>query len=318
MRAFLYSVVLFGGSIAISAHAATDATQWLNRLALAEQRQSFQGTFIYERSGGFSTHEIWHRARRGRVSERLIQLDGLPLEVVRKSGATQCVSRLPIQGLPDVVRPPKFVLDPLKLMSWYTLAVAGDSRVAGRGAVVVTVTPKDQQRYGFELYLDKQTGLPLKSLLLGEKNQLLERFQFTHFVPTDPDDMQLTASKQCKAVRAPMMPRAMDQQLAWRSDWLPPGFELTRRSTRVDSQRKVMVASLMYGDGLSRFSVFIEPLGNSNPSEIHTRFGPTAAVSRRQAGVDGEMLVTVVGEIPIGTAERVALSMRAVSDENYR
>jgi sigma-E factor negative regulatory protein RseB len=38
--------------------------------------------------------------------------------------------------------------------------------------------------------------------------------------------------------------------------------------------------------------------------------GPTVAVSRRLNTVDGEMMVTVVGEIPIGTAERIALSVR--------
>ena len=38
--------------------------------------------------------------------------------------------------------------------------------------------------------------------------------------------------------------------------------------------------------------------------------GPTVAVSRRLTTPQGEMMVTVVGEIPIGTAERIALSMR--------
>jgi len=33
-------------------------------------------------------------------------------------------------------------------------------------------------------------------------------------------------------------------------------------------------------------------------------------VSRRLTTAQGEMMVTVVGEIPIGTAERIALSMR--------
>jgi len=33
----------------------------LGRLAVAERQQSFQGTFIYERDGSFSTHAVWHR-----------------------------------------------------------------------------------------------------------------------------------------------------------------------------------------------------------------------------------------------------------------
>ena len=69
--------------------------------------------------------------------------------------------------------------DPSQLASWYDLRLVGESRVAGRPAVVLAVTPRDQHRYGFELHLDRDTGLPLKSLLLNEKGQLLERFQFT-------------------------------------------------------------------------------------------------------------------------------------------
>jgi sigma-E factor negative regulatory protein RseB len=41
--------------------------------------------------------------------------------------------------------------------------------------------------------------------------------------------------------------------------------------------------------------------------------GPTAAVSRRLATDQGDLLVTVIGEIPLGTAERVALSIRSGS-----
>ena len=35
------------------------AESWLQRLTQAEH-QSFQGTFIYERNGSFSTHAVWH------------------------------------------------------------------------------------------------------------------------------------------------------------------------------------------------------------------------------------------------------------------
>ena len=66
----------------------------------------------------------------------------------------------------------------------------------------------------------------------------------------------------------------------------------------------------MYEDGLARFSVFLEPISDVSVSETRTQLGPTVAVSRRLNTVEGEMMVTVVGEIPIGTAERIALSVR--------
>ncbi|WP_204127092.1 MucB/RseB C-terminal domain-containing protein [Pseudomonas ogarae] len=309
MRAIPLFTLLLGGWCAIPAHA-DEAQDWLNRLSQAEQQQSFQGTFVYERNGSFSTHNIWHRVQDGKVRERLLQLDGSAQEVLRIDGHTQCVSGSLIAGLGNAPDGTSRTLDPQKLKNWYDLAVIGKSRVAGRQAVIVALTPKDQHRYGFELHLDKETGLPLKSLLLNDKGQLLERFQFTRLNVAAPTDGELQASAECKAV-AQDPGKAVAAKTAWHSDWLPPGFELTSSTVRKDPDTQVQVNSLMYDDGLARFSVFLEPLNGANATDTRTQLGPTAAVSRRLTTPQGEMMVTVVGEIPIGTAERIALSMRS-------
>jgi sigma-E factor negative regulatory protein RseB len=234
---------------------------------------------------------------------------------VRIDGQTQCVSGTLIAGLGDTPNSTARALDPQKLKNWYDLAVIGKSRVAGRSAVIISLTPRDQHRYGFELHLDKETGLPLKSLLLNDKGQLLERFQFTQLDTTDmPADKDVQPGDDCKAV-AVVSDKASAAKVAqaWHSDWLPPGFELTSSSTRKDPETKAQVNSLMYGDGLARFSVFLEPLNGATVIDTRVQLGPTVAVSRRLSTSEGEMMVTVVGEIPAGTAERIALSMRSDS-----
>lgn len=311
MRAIPLLTLLLSGWFIVPAHA-DEAQDWLTRLGQAEQQQSFHGTFVYERNGSFSTHNIWHRVQNGQVRERLLQLDGSAQEVVRIDGRTQCVSGTLIAGLGDSPNAAARALDPKKLKNWYDLAVIGKSRVAGRDAVIVSLTPRDQHRYGFELHLDKKTGLPLKSLLLNDKGQLLERFQFTS-LDTDeiPSDKDLLADPDCKPVNiASDKASAAKTVQNWRSDWLPPGFELTSSSSHKDAQTKTQVSSLMYDDGLARFSVFLEPLNGATVTDTRTQLGPTVAVSRRLTTPQGEMMVTVVGEIPIGTAERIALSMR--------
>ncbi|WP_426783224.1 MucB/RseB C-terminal domain-containing protein [Pseudomonas atacamensis] len=311
MRAIPLLSLLLSGWFIVPAHA-DEAQDWLTRLGQAEQQQSFHGTFVYERNGSFSTHNIWHRVQNGQVRERLLQLDGSAQEVVRIDGRTQCVSGTLIAGLGDSPNAADRALDPKKLKNWYDLAVIGKSRVAGRDAVIVSLTPRDQHRYGFELHLDKKTGLPLKSLLLNDKGQLLERFQFTS-LDTDeiPSDKDLLADPDCKPINiASDKASAAKAVQNWRSDWLPPGFELTSSSSHKDAQTKTQVSSLMYDDGLARFSVFLEPLNGATVTDTRTQLGPTVAVSRRLTTPQGEMMVTVVGEIPIGTAERIALSMR--------
>ncbi|VVP73569.1 MucB/RseB C-terminal domain-containing protein [Pseudomonas fluorescens] len=311
MRAIPLLSLLLSGWFVVPAHA-DEAQDWLIRLGQAEQQQSFHGTFVYERNGSFSTHNIWHRVQNGQVRERLLQLDGSAQEVVRMDGHTQCVSGTLIAGLGGSPNAAARPLDPKKLKNWYELAVVGKSRVAGRDAVIVSLTPRDQHRYGFELHLDKQTGLPLKSLLLNDKGQLLERFQFTSLdtdnVPTDKD---LLADADCKVITLDSdKASAVKTAQMWHSDWLPPGFELTSSTSHKDPQTKAQVTSLMYDDGLARFSVFLEPLNGATVTDTRTQLGPTVAVSRRLTTPEGEIMVTVVGEIPIGTAERIALSMR--------
>lgn len=314
MRALPLLTLLLGSCMtvpALAANSSPEASEWLNKLAQAEQTQSYQGSFVYERNGSFSSHDIWHRVQGGKVSERLLQLDGAAQEIVRVDGKVQCVSGSLVSGVGTPPDSAPRVLDPLKLMSWYDLSVAGKSRVAGRDAVIVTLTPRDQHRYAFELHLDRRSGLPLRSLMLNDKGQLLERFQMTR-LDTDevPSEDDLDPSAACKPIEQ-VAAASTEAVAGWRSDWLPPGFELINSAVRRDSTRNSMVSSLMYDDGLARFSVFLEPTSDDARPDTRVQLGPTVAVSRRLNTPKGKMMVTVVGEIPLGTAERVALSMRA-------
>ncbi|WP_440784359.1 MucB/RseB C-terminal domain-containing protein [Pseudomonas syringae] len=312
MRAVPLLPLLLGGWLALPVQA-DDAQDAINRLAKVDLSQSYQGTFVYERNGSFSTHKIWHRIADGKVQERLLQLDGSAQEVLRVGGLTECVSGTLEAGVANPAVSTARAFDVKRLSAWYDLKIVGKSRVAGRQTTIVALSPKDQHRYGLELHLDNETGLLLKSLLLSEKGQLLERFQFTDLDTASVlSDQVLKASAECKPVAVvKAKPEVSISPVAWRSDWLPPGFELSSSGVRKDPVTQSSVTRLMYGDGLARFSVFIEAVKGSSSSDIRTQLGPTAAVSRRLTTPQGDMMVTVVGEVPMGTAERIALSMRS-------
>ena len=311
MRAIPLLALLLSGWIAAPAQA-DEGQDWLKRLGRAGQ-QSYQGTFIYERNGSFSTHDIWHRVQNGQVHERLLQLDGSAQELVRIDGRIQCVSGSLVAGVDNSPGASAHEFDPQKLNSFYEIVVSGKSLVAGRKAVIVSLTPRDQYRYGFELHLDRETALPLKSLLINDKGQLLERFQFTQLKTTTPDARDLQPGSDCKPL-SPSSNKASaptGQAQAWHPQWLPPGFELTRSDVRKDPKTQVLVNSLMYDDGLARFSLFLEPVTGDAAIESRVQLGPTVAVSRRMSTPQGDIVATVVGEIPMGTAERIILSVRS-------
>lgn len=311
MRAFPL-LALLGSCLASSVHAA-NAQDWLSRLAESEG-QSFHGSFVYERNGSFSTHGIWHRVdAAGEMRERLLQLDGPVQEVLRVGGQAACVSEGLADQLSDLRLSPH-VVAPKRLAERYELRVAGRSRVAGREAVILTLIPRDQHRYAVELHLDEASALPLKSLLVNEKGQLLERFQFIDLdTETAVSDEQLQPGDSCKSIDSGSPGSASAP--AWRAAWVPPGFQLQQAMQRRSPASPEQVAYLTYDDGLARFSIFLEPLRGAKVEDARSQLGPTAVVSRRMSTVDGDVMVTVVGEIPLGTAERVALSMQAQAAE---
>jgi len=310
MRFIPATSLVLGSFMAIPVMAA-DAQDWLQRLNQAESSQSFQGTFVYERNGNLSTHSIWRQVEPdGGVRERLLQLDGAPQEVLRINGQAQCASGLSSAELLEDQAWPGHALDTRQLGEWYELRVTGESRVAGRPAVVLGLLPRDRHRYGVELYLDRETGLPLKSLLVSDRGVLLERFQFTQLDTSNSQPVAvLQPSADCAPVR--VIKAEKKQPELWRSDWLPPGFSLSAVTQRRSSASADTVDCLIYDDGLARFSVFLEPLHGAAVADARSQLGPTVAVSRRLTTDDGDVMVTVVGEIPLGTAERVAMSMRA-------
>ena len=289
-----------------------DVASWLARMAVAERQHSYQGTFVYERNGSFSTHGIWHRVDpNGQVRERLLQLDGSAQEVVRIDGRPQCASGAPAQQLVDGAPLGLRQLNAEQLAAHYEMRVVGESRVAGRQAVVLQMRPRDQYRYGFELHLDRLTALPLKSLLLSEQGQLLERFQFTQLDTLTPlSEQSLRPDVSCLPIQMP--PAALASVNHWQSSWLPPGFNLLAAREQADPVSGATVAWLLFGDGLARFSVFMQPLQGETVMDARMQLGPTAVVSKHMQAADGDFMVTVVGEIPPGTAERVALAIRPV------
>ena len=299
-------IALLGSCLVLPAQA---AESWLQRLAQSD-RQSFQGTFIYERNGSFSTHGIWHRGSESGVSERLLQLDGPAQEVLRVDGKPQCMSGALAEQVVDAQWPAR-ELDADQLEQRYDMRVLGRSRVAGRSATVLALIPRDQHRYAFELHLDDETALPLKSLLISEKGQLLERFQFVSLdLTANVDDAALKPGESCKPVS---LSKVAELPQSWKAGWVPPGFELNQALQRTSPASSEPVACLLYGDGLARFTVFLEPLRGAGAEDARSQLGPTAVVSRRMSTADGDMMVTVVGEIPLGTAERVALSMQTAT-----
>lgn len=273
--------------------------QWQTKGSAAR----FQGSYVYERNDTFSTHTVWQRTQNdGRVHTRFLRMNGPELEVLRINGELVCASRMD-----EADQQHSSLLEPSlnleRLQQGYGIRAGGTSRVAGRKAQAVLFVPADVHRYPLEVHFDWETGVILKALLLSEDGELLERFQYVWFSSADFASERLSSSAGCVAVPSNQeLTRATADN--WQLNWLPPGFVPT-----VPVQELAGASSRSYGDGLASFSVFVSPLDGGRHEASYQQLGPVAIVSRPVRSSAGDYMITVLGEVPPATAQRLLLSV---------
>ena len=284
----------------------------------ADRRERTLGYGVgYRSAARLATFRVVHKVVDGVEHERILHLDGPPREILRVGD--KVVGLLPpgddfaldgtAAGAPRVwARRFEEVPDS------YQVAFAGNDRVAARSAVRLQVTPKDADRFGYRLWLDADTGLLLRSELHDVEGAHLEIFQFTTVRIGDGVANADLEPGIGKAVRRELSPSQTPQQAPeaaetfWRAGWVPSGFRMAKANVSQPSSASA-VNTLLFTDGLAAFSIFIETMPAAGAGSVVSRNGATVLLTHAVRGGGGEHLVTVVGEVPVATARRVASSI---------
>lgn len=292
------------------------AEQWLEQLGPALNMTSYRGVFVYARGDRVHSMRIAHRFHDGVVHERLVMQDGGNGEIVRKGMNVVCV--LPHQGrvrldqvIPSGPFAEAYTGEAMPGSRWYQAELVGEDRVAGYDVVIVALTAKDPHRYSHRLWLEKDTGLLVKSHVGEAAGRVLEHFQFTSLEITDDlADSEFEIQTEGREVTHSLEDAAGPQASrrasmnGWDLGWQPPGFvpAATPRSGRGKA--------VAFSDGVAAFSVFVEPEGAVKMPVGASRIGATTIYMRELLAGDRRFLVTVVGEVPPKTARQVAESVR--------
>lgn len=267
----------------------------LARMTAALQALTYSGTLVYVYEDGLDTLRIVHRVEEGRAHEFLESLDGPVRTLTREHDRVtgQLTEGQPIslhgRGLGTAPLVAKR-LDPEALAPHYRLHSLGNGRVAGRATEVIGILPRDRLRYGYRFHLDRQTGLPLRSDLLDPDARPIEQVVFTSL---EIEDSAATWTP------PPRQPPAPPDLGPWRFTQLPSGFAVIFTDHTGGGLGQAL-AHLVLSDGLAAVSVYIEP-GEEAGLDGVSRIGAVHAVGGRVAGRQ----VTVVGEVPRGTAQAV-------------
>jgi len=289
---------------------------------VATHQLNYAGVFVYQRGVQLDSMRLVHEFDGQRERERLLSLSGPAREVIRDGKIVTCYFANDKAVMVEQ-NPPRDMLGiglsaPLEVLQQsYHFTRQERDRVAGRTAVIVAVTPKSDDRYAYQLWIDEESKLLLKSVIMGG-GRILEQVQFTHIEVLDEiaaelllpqisgsgftwqtDQEETTAGAQVERVPA------------WRVGWIPNGFALKQDNIQNMATSQMPVEHLVFSDGMAMVSIFIEKLMPEEPHlQGYSARGAVNAFSR----VADQHQVTVVGELPLAIVKQIAVSVARIEN----
>jgi len=293
-----------------------DPRAWLERMSGALATRNYVGLFTHTTGGQSETMRIVHRVGKNGSTERLVSLDGSGREIVRTPsevhvylpdrGVVLVEQRSDEGSLSKALPTPGPEFDTL-----YEMRVRDGNKLLGRKVRILDIRPRDTQRYGYRLWLDEETAMPLRTVVADGRGRPIELINFTQLdMPRriDSRDIEPTVDaagfRWVRSARPPPEPRPT--LAAWRPTRLPPGFRLVASRTQIVPGVALPVQHLIFSDGVASISVFIEPGSPSGPTP--SRASSAGSAHAFSTLVQGHV-VTAVGDVPMETVRDVASSV---------
>jgi len=315
--ALLLLATLLAGPVAI---AENDARSWIEKMSIAMQDLDYNGTFVYLHDGDIESMKIFHRKMDGIEHERLVSLNGEAREIIRNADDVVCIWPGSKSVIVSKAKPrtpfPRF--EPAQMQSLqthYRFKELGPARIADRPAKAIDISPLDEYRYGYRLWIDQETSLLLRSAMSDYNGLVLEQVMFTEIEieQSMPMDMFHVAAKgnryewlASSDLQERLQPEIKTNIPSVKKMALPNGFELTGEQMSPVAGSSKPARRLMYSDGLSSVSVFVAAAGGESGDLVGT--STMGAVSAFGINL-GKWHATVVGEVPIHTVKMVGESI---------
>lgn len=302
------------GVMLVASARGEDAFDWLQKMNQAARTLNYTGVFVYQSRGRSETSRVMHLADAAGEHERLETLDGSPREVLRNNDEVYCY--LPIERLVVVDKagagrfPERLVARPSALGENYLVRLGETMRVAGREAQMISLLPRDEMRYGYQMWADAATGLLLKARMMGEASEVIEQFAFTELnlgVTMDRERLRPRANTptdwRIVNVRGVEL---RPEDMPWGFKSLPSGFRMTSMVRRPMHGGASEAVHAVFSDGVANVSLFIEAAAKGSvPKEGVVNSGSTGIFRR----LIGDTLITALGEVPALSLRRFAESV---------
>ena len=182
--------------------------EWLVKAAQAARTGSYEGVIVYRGDNVLETFRVTHRFVNGSERERIQSMTGEVREILKQNEKLTCLlpkdRRLTARragsptGLILSITPQRL----RQIDDVYELRELGEARVAGRRCRGIAIAPRDGFRYGYEIWADAESAVPLKLSLVSPEGQLLEQMFFTEVkFPTSIPDSAFESATPLDQVR---------------------------------------------------------------------------------------------------------------------
>lgn len=162
-----------------------DIGAWIERMQSASCHRSYSGTFVVlASSGAMASSRILHVCDGARQIERVDALSGTPRTIFRRNEEVRTflpqskTVRLDIREASGLF-PQLPEIRGTALSRFYVARPLGQERVAGHMADVVWFQPLDALRFGYRLWIERETGLVMKLQTVGIDGRVLEQAAFS-------------------------------------------------------------------------------------------------------------------------------------------
>ncbi len=299
----------------VSAAGGQSTLDLLKAIAFAGHQTDYSGVFVYQYGNHVETSRIFHIVDANGEYEKLESLDGPKREIIRHHGQVWCYRQhqmVQVESQQGKGKFPMLLPDQLSALSEnYHVRELGTDRVAGYETRVLLFQPKDKLRYSRKIWVDINSGLLLKSAVLNDKNQIVEQYAFTELKVGKDADRDWVYSGEVKNLPG-MRQEDLDKVVTavnsgWVVDALPSGFKKTTELIRPMHGNHAPVTQLVFSDGLSAISVFVEPVGAGE--DENEGLSSRGALNLYHKVVDNHVY-HVVGEVPPITVIQVLNSIR--------
>ncbi|PKG38168.1 MucB/RseB C-terminal domain-containing protein [Psychromonas sp. Urea-02u-13] len=197
----------------------------------------------------------------------------------------------------------------------YDYVILGKGRIAGKQSIAIRMISKDDYRYSYVVWCDLQSALPLRLDTINKSNVVVEQIMVMSLNVSESSNpwlAKLTTNALPETVHIPES--TTDNSSQWKTTWLPTGFSVIKD----DQHRLVMhenepVSYILLDDGIVNVSIYIseKKLTLEEPQKLIRR-GATVLYTEHR----GEVEINVVGDIPVATAQRLAESIKLVTDDH--